>query len=181
MPMLICRQPDCAHQVEHLGILADVRRAEAGPVHLQRHQPLHHGEGMLAVGVEDVVDEVDELAPAQPHQGLDLLDDLLGRPVAELGAVDLGDLAIAARVRAAAGRLRGQVGNPVALQVDQVVPGDRQSLEVGQRAALVAALEPARGGILDDARPDPLGLADDDGVGVLRAPRRGRAWRGTRR
>jgi hypothetical protein len=131
------------HQVEHLAVVADVGRAEAGPVDLQGPEAFHHGERVLAVGVEDVIHEVDELAPAELHQEPDLLDDLLGGPIAEPGAVDLGDLAVAARVRAAPGGLRREVGDPVAAQVDQVVAGRREPLEVGERGTLVAAPEPA--------------------------------------
>ncbi len=92
----------------------------------------HDGHGVAAVGHKIVVDKINEITFGKAPNFLDFVNNLVDRPMPELAAVDLGDLTEAAVKRAAAGGLGGNVHQLVFFQIQQVITGHRQVLEVGQ-------------------------------------------------
>ena len=131
-----------------------------GPPPVRALEGPEKAKRVSAVHEELVVPEREQRRAEAP----DLGDHLLHGPEAQRGGVDLAQVAVAAAMRAPAGRDDG-VGEQATAD-DQVAAGPRQALQRGRLVGAILRRESAASGVGEQLRPGGLRLADDQGVGV---------------
>ena len=154
------------HAVEQRLVARDVDTDLARPAALQRRHRVEQRKKVRFAAEEIVVDEEQQ---ASWRQRLDFRDEAIERPRAQRRAVETMDGAEVAREAAAASPLH-ELDRRVVLAfvngaVDAVI-GERRIVAAG-----VFVLKPAGLEVGKQPLPRPFGVADDDGIGVLQAPR----------
>ena len=128
-----------------------------------------HVLGGFAIADEIVVDEIDHRRmPLLPAHGIELGGDLRGGLEPRLPAVEIGDVAELAEIRAPARELQGE--HQIVLQRDEVVGRNREILQRKPLLGFEANLRRRARDALVEARDQPIGgvphLADVEIVDV---------------